>query len=106
MPLFEMPAKDATELLDYQIDMSKELAGRLPNGANDTLTSVVWSTAIWGSAAISDLVVEPFSTMTSSTATVWLSGGTLGNVYEVSAVMQTAGGRTYHRSFNLPVQTR
>lgn len=106
MALFAMPAKDAAELLDYQIDMSKELSGRMPDGSNDTLTAITWSTTIWGSTGNSDLVVESFSFLTPSAAVVWLSGGTAGTVYEVTALMQTQGGRIYHRSFNLSVETR
>jgi hypothetical protein len=104
MVIFAMPPKDASELLDYEIDMTKELAGRNPDGSADTLTAVTWSAA--SSGGLTDLTVEPFAFMTASTAIVWLAGGTVGSVYQVSALMTTTGGRTYHRSFNLPIETR
>jgi hypothetical protein len=98
MSIPSMPYKTADELLDYKIDMTAELVGRLAGGANDTILTVTWT------------VPSPLSTTNSTfddnTATIWLTGGVLGSTYEVAAQMTTAGGRIYHRSFRLQIKDR
>lgn len=91
-------AKAPSEILDYKYDLTAELAGRLPNGADDTISTATWT--------VPTGLTLTASSFTASTATVWLSGGTIGNLYEVSLDVVTVGGRTYHRSFKLPVDDR
>jgi hypothetical protein len=98
MSIPAMPYKTSDELLDYKIDMTAELAGRLANGADDTITAVVWT--------IPTGLTKQTSAFTDSTVTVWLTGGTLGTTYEVAAQMTTTGGRVYHRSFRLAIKDR
>lgn len=98
MSIPAMPYKTADELLDYEIDMTAELAGRLAGGGNDTVTSCTW-TVPTGLTKVAD-------TFTASTVTVWITDGVLGTTYEVAAQMHTAGGRIYHRSFRLAIKDR
>jgi hypothetical protein len=46
------------------------------------------------------------SSATTTTATVWLSGGTAGKVYQVRCRVTTAGGRVDDRTFELSVTHR
>jgi hypothetical protein len=43
------------------------------------------------------------STFDAKTATIWLKGGRLGRTYNVVAIMQTTGGRTYEPYFKLNI---
>lgn len=81
--------KDTADVADYQIDWSAFLG-------TDTI-----ATSVWTVTEASGLVVDS-STNTTTTATVWLSGGTAG-VYAVANKITTAGGRTYERSARLTV---
>jgi len=45
-------------------------------------------------------------TNTTKTATVWLSGGTAGQVYQVTNRITTSGGRTDDRSITIRVTER
>ena len=98
MSVPSMPPKVGDEQLDYTIDMTAELAGRLAGGANDTITSCVWTVP-------TDLT-KVSDTFDNNTVTVWLTGGTLGTVYEVASQIHTAGGRIYHRSFRIKIADR
>lgn len=89
------------EVLDFKIDMAEELAGRLADGTNDTLTTITWSVETPG-AQSTPLVISS-SSHDDSSATVWLSGGTRGFSYTVVALMHTVGGRTYEPTFPLSI---
>jgi hypothetical protein len=91
-------SKDPSEVLDYQIDMTRELAGRGVGGASDELTTVTWQFPDDLS-----LVLEQAST---TKATVFLRGGVVGKEYLVTAHMITSSGRTYERSFRFRVEER
>ena len=43
---------------------------------------------------------------TDSTATIWLSGGTLGKVYEITNKIVTAASRTFEESWFVTVQNK
>ena len=81
--------KDTADVADYQINWATFLGA-------DTI-----STSVWTVPAGSGLVVDS-SSNTTTTATVWLSGGTAG-VHAIANKIATAGGRTYERSVSLTV---
>ena len=73
--------KDEHATLDYSLDYSTWLDG-------DTITSSAWLLP----AGETSLVVAT-STFTTTSATVWLSGGVLGKTYRVTNRIATAAGR-------------
>jgi hypothetical protein len=83
--------KDPNAVLDYSIDWTRWLAG-------DQIAASEW------------IVPSEFTKMadskTSTSATVWLSGGTAGQSYIVTNRITTAAGRTEDRSFTIRVEER
>ena len=71
--------KSQSEVLDYVEDWATWLGA-------DTISSSAWSVT-------GGLVVDT-ETNTTTTATVWLSGGTFGATGEATNTIVTAGGRT------------
>ena len=86
--------KDPDETLDYMVDWSRELADK----SNDTIGESSWS-------AETGIDIEDDSN-TTLTATVWLSGGTLGANYKVTNRIVTVGGRTYERTIEIAVRNK
>jgi len=88
-----MPAKDPTATLDYAFNWTTWLQpGESIASAEVTVPSgITLSTP----AAINGGIV-----------TFWLSGGVLGQVYEISCEITTSQGRTDSRSFPLTIFTR
>jgi len=84
--------KDPDAVLDYSVEWSKWLAG-------DQIATSEWS------ASDSSLETADDS-ITATRTTVWLSGGTVGQLYTVTNRITTAGGRTDERSFMVQVQDR
>ena len=85
--------KDPAAVLDYGFDWSTD--GWL--GA-DTIATSTWTVP-------AGLTSEATSN-TTTTATIWLSGGTVGQVYEVANKNVTAAGRTDERSMTIRVENR
>ena len=84
--------KDPNAVLDYSVEWSKWLAG-------DQIATSEWS--------VSDSSLEATDDSITATRTaVWLSGGTVGQLYTVTNRITTAGGRTDERSFMVQVQDR
>jgi len=83
--------KDPNAVLDYIWDWSDWLG-------SDTISS---STV----TAPTGLTVDSESN-TTTTATVWLSGGTAGEDYDVVNRIITAGGRTEDRTITIQVRER
>ena len=81
-------SKDPAERLDYVFDWSLWLA-------DDTISSSVM-TVDAGLTKVSD-------TNSTTTATVWLSGGTLGRTYEIVNRIVTAGGRIGERTITITI---
>ena len=75
--------KDANAILDYTVDWELWLG-------SDTISTSSWS-------ADSGITVVT-STNSTTSATVWLSGGTAGEVYNITNRIVTAGGRTDDRT--------
>lgn len=79
------PRKDPADVADYQINWA-ELLGA------DTITTSLW-------AATGGLTVNSH-TSSSTTTTVWLSGGNAG-LQLVTNTITTSGGRTFERSVEI-----
>ena len=80
--------KNASAVLDYNLDYSTWLG-------TDIIASAAWQVPA-GISATSN-------TATTAVATVWLSGGTPGNVYRVTNQIWTSGGRTQLKTFEIGV---
>jgi hypothetical protein len=83
--------KDPNAVLDYTIDWSTWLEG-------DTISTSDWT--------VPTGLTEASDSNTTTTATVWLSGGTAGQEYTVTNRIVTAGGRTEDRSIYIRVEER
>lgn len=84
--------KDPNAVLDYTINWADWLD-------SDTIASSSWAVTPAGLTIASD-------TETTTTTTVWLSGGTQGVAYTASNTIVTAGGRTEVRSITVLVGAR
>jgi uncharacterized phiE125 gp8 family phage protein len=82
--------KDPDETVDYAHDWSATLAG-------DTI-----STSLFELVTDAGLTIDSQSN-SDTTSTVWLSGGTAGQVARLKCAITTAGGRTFDELFTLPV---
>lgn len=80
------PPKDPADVADYQIDWSAIID-------TDTIATSTWTAAGFTIGATSN---------TTTTATVWLSGGPTG-VQSITNRITTAGGRTFERSVTMTV---
>ena len=83
--------KDPNAVLDYTIDWSRWLG-------TDTISTATW-TVQTGITKVTD-------SKTTTTATVWLSGGTAGTDYTVTCRITTVGVRTDDRSIKIQVRER
>ena len=83
--------KDPDAVLDYKVDWSEWL----PSG--DTITASTWI-----SSDPTVLVIDA-DTFTTTTATVWLSGGEVRRKYTVTNRITTDGGRTDDRSITIRI---
>jgi hypothetical protein len=85
--------KDPSSVEDFSIDWTATLADSSPA---DTISSSTW-TADNGVTVTSDAE-------TTTTTTVWVSGGTLGRYCNLVNRIVTTGGRTYDRTITLKIQ--
>jgi hypothetical protein len=84
--------KDPEELLDYGVDWTKPLAG-------DLITGSAW--------AVPDGIVDAGNqSFDDTTTTIWLSGGTHGETYELINTINTAGGRIRELTCKLRCRTK
>ena len=83
--------KDPDAILDYGFDWAAWLG-------TDTIATSAWSVAT-GLTEVSD-------TNTTTTTTVWVSGGTAGASYLCTNTITTAEGRTDERSLVVMVRER
>lgn len=84
-------SKDPNALLDYVADWSEWLD-------TDTIATSTWTVPAG--------LTNEGEQNTTTTATVWLSGGTAGTSYTVTNRISTAGGRTDDRSITVKVKER
>jgi len=87
--------KDPHATLDYTLDWSAWLT---ETTSNDTIASVAWT--------VPPGIMKTLQSNTSTTATVWLSGGVLTKVYPITCLITTLGGRTEAFSFELLIQDK
>lgn len=80
--------KRADAVLDYMVNWTTWLA-------SDTIDTSTWT--------VPDGLTLDSSTETTTAATAWLSGGTVGTTYEVVNTIVTAGGRTDYRTVTIEV---
>ena len=83
--------KDPQSTLDYGFDWSLWLGV-------DTISSVAWT--------IETGITQSNASNTTTTATVWLSGGEVGTEYTVTCRITTAAGRIDERSMAIRVAQR
>lgn len=83
-------SKDPSAVKDYIVNWVAWLAG-------DTITTSTWAVSPSGLTALSP-------TNTTTTATVWLSGGTDRVLYQVTNRIVTVGGRTEEHSIYVYVR--
>jgi hypothetical protein len=85
--------QDPSDELDYTITWSQWL----PDG--DTVVAATWTVP-------AGLTEPQASSLTTTTTTVWLAGGTAGADYDVACRITTAEGRVVERTFRLQVRQR
>lgn len=83
--------KDPSAVLDYQIDWETWLDG-------DTISTSTWT--------VPSGITQDSETETTTTATIWLSGGTAQTNYNVVNKIVTAAGRTDERTIRIMVRER
>jgi hypothetical protein len=83
--------KDPNAVLDYSIDWTRWLVG-------DQIATSEW--------IIPSGLTKMADSKTATSATVWLSGGAVGQPYTVTNRITTAAGRTEDRSFTIRVEER
>jgi len=79
--------KDPRAVLDYGLSWSDWL------DEDEHITGATWT--------IPDGITKTSDQTGSENVVVWLSGGTLGDAYEVSCRIETSKGRTDSRSFTI-----
>jgi hypothetical protein len=91
----QWPAKDPSDVLDYEFDVSAAVLGN----EGDMITGV---TASVTPNATGDLVINSVS-LDGSVVVFWFAGGQAGTTYVVQATLTTSAGRTIGRVVLLPV---
>ena len=89
--ILSWPPKDPDETLDYGADWSDPLAG-------DTIALSAFT--------VPTGLTKQSEANTTTTATVWLTGGTLGANYEILNRVTTSGGRIMDQTFKLAVRRK
>jgi len=83
--------KDPDATLDYQIDWSDWLD-------SDTISTSTWT--------VPSGITKDSDTASTTATTIWLSGGTAGESYELVNQIVTAAGRTDDRTITVIVKER
>ena len=83
--------KDPDAVLDYTVDWSDWLG-------SDTIQTSAW--------IVPTGITEDSNSNTTTTATIWLSGGTRGKKYEIVNRIVTAGSRTDDRTIEIVVKDK
>lgn len=83
--------KDPDAVLDYQINWATWLD-------TDTISASTWT--------VPTGITKASDTRTTTTATIWLSGGTADTDYRLVNKIVTAGGRTEERSIWIKVRNQ
>jgi hypothetical protein len=83
--------KDPDARLDYMVDWTSWLG-------EDTIANSEW--------VVPDGITYEADTFTSTTATVWLSGGSLGSSYDVVNRITTVAGRIDDRTITIKIRQK
>lgn len=86
MTTLTWPDKDPDEVLDYEMDWSARVL-------TDTIATSTW--------IVPTGITKNSDSHTTTTTTIWLSGGTAGTTYTFTNRIITAGGRTMDDSVKL-----
>ena len=84
-----MEYKGPNGVFEFTVDWTTELGG-------DTISTSAWT--------VETGITKDSDTNTTTAATIWLSGGTLGKVYKVTNRIVTAGARTFEQTWFITVQ--
>ena len=87
------PYKDPDEYLDYTLDWSDRLV-------TDPIVSSNWSTPTPTGLTLVTATIASFTT------TVWLSDGTIGDVYQFTNRIETAAGRIMDQSVKIKIKAK
>jgi hypothetical protein len=88
------PAKDPSDVLDYQFDIAAALAGNDGDAISGVNVTVTPSSA--GDLTANSVVAD------GSLVVIWFAGGLAGTVYVIQIAIATTSGRTVNRSVLLP----
>lgn len=92
MAFDKWPEKDPDEVLDYLINWAVRLGA-------DTIDTSTWIMPTSPDA----LLVKDSDSNTTTTTTIWMSGGTLGKTYNITNRIVTDGGRTMDKTLTLKI---
>ena len=84
--------KDPQAVLDYGFDWSDWL------DTGDTLSASTWT--------VPTGITKDSDSNTTTTTTIWLSGGTVGKTYKITNRITTVGGRGTDRSLYVKVENK
>ncbi len=82
--------KDPDAIKDYTVNWVAWLG-------TDTIATVAWTVPAG--------ITKTAESHTTTATTIWLSGGTVGQVYTVLCRITSAGGRTEDQTFSIKVQS-
>lgn len=90
MSVLNWPPKDPDEILDYSLNWSGRLNG-------DTIATSSWTIA-------DTSLIRASATFSNTSATIWLSGGTVNSTpVAVTSQITTAGGRTMNQTVYIKI---
>lgn len=89
--MLKWPDKDPDEKLDYEIKWVDRLAG-------DTIVTSTW--------IVPDGIVKEDEGAAANISTIWLSGGELGEQYDLTNRIETAGGRIMDYSTRIKIRSK
>ncbi len=93
------PFKDPDEVLDYRIDWLGTASDPGPMyGESDTISDSLWVVP----AGIS----KESDSHDDGSVTIWLSGGTVGETYEILNRITTTDGRVFDQTVKLKVKSK
>ena len=88
--------KDPSAKLPFTVDWSAWLTNE-----GDTAASAVW---VVPTGIVQESTPPP--SLADGKATVWLSGGTVGQSYDITCRLTTTGGRIDDRTFSVKIRER
>lgn len=89
--------KDENATLDYTFDWSLWL---------NPLTDTISGTPVFNIIGNDIILTKSSQSNTTTSATIWLAGGTIGQTYQIQCKITTAQGRTDERSIYIKIADR